>query len=155
MLVAPPLYRSRPLWYQRSLTQVAERFSAVLMNDAPPNFRLLPSFTHQELDHTGVFLNPVSGLHYILHVFDSAESVLKSGFLGADQQILVMKESIRQSNDRVSYLENKHGGLQRQVDLKTATDAEISDMMLNRSEEDWLVVAGLPRLTGGQWQDTA
>ena len=153
--MAPPLYRPKPLWYQRSLTQVAERFSAVLMTDPPPNFRLLPSFTHQEFDAEGIFLNPVSGLHYVLNLFDSADAVLKSAYLGADQQILVIKESVRQSNDRVTYLESRHVGLQRQVDLKTAIDAEMSDMMFNRSEEDWLVVAGLPRLTGDRWQDAA
>ena len=153
--MAPPLYRSKPLWYHRSLTQVAERFSAVLMTDPPPNFRLLPSFTHQELGADGVFLNPVSGLHYILHLFDSADAILKSAFLGADQQILVVKESVRQNNDRVAYLESKHIGLQRQVDLKTATDADVSDMMINRSEEDWFTISGLPRLTSDQWQDAA
>ena len=155
VLVSPPLFRNRPLWYQQSLTQVAERFSAVLMTDHPPNFRLLPSFTHQVLDVDGVFLNPVSGLHYILHLFDSADFALKSAYLGADQQMLLVKESVRQSNDRVSYLENRHSGLQKQVDLKTASDAELADMMLNRSEEDWLSIAGLPRLQGDQWQDAA
>ena len=155
VLVAPPLYRHRPFWYQRGLTQVAERFSAVLMTDHPPNFRLLPSFSNQELGPDGVFFNPVSGLHYILHLFDSTEAALQSAFLGTDQQLLVIKETMRQSNDRVAYLESRHGGLQRQVDLKTATDAEISDWMLNRAEEDWMAVQGLPRLSGADWQDAA
>ena len=134
---------------------MAERFSAVLMSDHPPNFRLLPSFTYQVLDRDGIFLNPVSGLHYMLHLFDSTETALQTAFLGTDQSLLVIKETVRQCNDRVSYLENRHRGLQGQVDLKTAADAEISDWMLNRAEEDWLTVAGLPRLTSANWQDAA
>ena len=153
--MAPPLYRHRPFWYQKSLTQVAERFSAIMMTDHPPNFRLLPSFSNQELGPDGIFFNPVSGLHYILHLFDSTEAALQSAFLGTDQQLLVIKETVRQSNDRVAYLESRHGGLQKQVDHKTAADAELTDWMLNRSEEDWLTVAGLPRLSGGDWQDAA
>ena len=125
------------------------------MCDHPPNFRLLPSFTHQILDADGVFLNPVSGLHYVLHLFDATEAALQSAFLGTDQSLLVIRETVRQSNDRVSYLENKHIKLQCQVDLKAATDAEISDWLLNRAEEDWLTVAGLPRLSGANWQDAA
>ena len=153
--MAPPLYRHRPFWYQRSLTQVAERFSAILTTDHPPNFRLLPSFSNQELGPDGVFFNPVAGLHYVLHLFDSTEAALQSSYLGTDQQLLVMKETMRQSNDRVAYLESRHGGLQKQVDHKTAADAELADWMINRSEEDWLTVAGLPRLSGANWQDAA
>ena len=125
------------------------------MTDHPPNFRLLPSFSHQELGPDGVFLNPVSGLHYILHLFDSTEAALQSAYLGTDQQLLLIRESVRQNSDRVTFLESRHGGLQRQVDLKTATDGELSDWMLNRAEEDWLVVKGLPRLSGANWQDAA
>ena len=125
------------------------------MSDHPPNFRLLPTFTHQILDSDGIFLNPVSGLHYVLHLFDATETALQSAFLGTDQSLLVIKETVRQSNDRVSYLENKHVKLQSQVDLKTASDAEFSDWLLNRAEEDWLTVAGLPRLSGVNWQDAA
>ena len=149
--MAPPLYRHRPFWYQRSLTQVAERFSAILTTDHPPNFRLLPSFSNQELGPDGVFFNPVAGLHYVLHLFDSTEAALQSSYLGTDQQLLVMKETMRQSNDRVAYLESRHGGLQKQVDHKTAADAELADWMINRSEEDWLTVAGLPRLSGANY----
>ena len=134
---------------------MAERFSAIMMADHPPNFRLLPSFSNQVLGPDGVFLNPVSGLHYVLHLFDSTEAALQSGYLGTDQQLLLIKETVRQSNDRVAYLESRHGGLQRQVDHKTASDAELTDWMLNRSEEDWMVVGGLPRLTGANWQDAA
>ena len=154
--MVPPLYRHRPFWYQTSLAQVAERFSAVLSPDHPPNFHLLPGFSCQELMPDGIHLNPVSGLHYILHVFDQTERALQLMTANADQQLVVFKESVRQNNDRVSYLENRHGGLQQQVDRRTAIDAEFPDWMINRSEEDWLTVQGLPRLSGtNDWQSNA
>ena len=57
----------------------------------------------------------------------------------------------------MAYLENRHGGLNARVDLKTSTDAEFSDWLQNKSEEEWLVVQGLPRITNsnGNWQDQA
>ena len=135
---------------------MAERFSAVLSPDHPPNFHLLPGFSCQELMPDGIHLNPVSGLHYVLHVFDQTERALQLMTANADQQLVVFKESVRQNNDRVSYLENRHGGLQQQVDRRTAIDAEFSDWMINRSEEDWLTVQGLPRLSGtNDWQSNA
>ena len=156
VLVAPPLFRHRPFWYQRNLSQVAERFSAVLSSDAPPNLMLLPSFSSQDLCPDGVFLTPVAGLHYVLQLFDQTDKILQSATSGTDQQLVTVKESVRQYSDRVAYLENRHSGLQRQVDLKSAQDAEFSDWMVNRSEEDWLVVTGLPRLNNSNdWQDNA
>ena len=135
---------------------MAERFSAVLSSDAPPNLMLLPSFSSQDLCPDGVFLTPVAGLHYVLQLFDQTDKILQSATSGTDQQLVTVKESVRQYSDRVAYLENRHSGLQRQVDLKSAQDAEFSDWMVNRSEEDWLVVTGLPRLNNSNdWQDNA
>ena len=157
VVVAPPLYRHRPFWYQKNLTQVADRFSAVMCANQPPNLLLLPSFSCQDyLLPDGVFLNPVSGLHYVLYLFDQTEQALRTAASGSDQQLVSVEESVRQCKDRVSYLENRHGGLQRQVDFKSAQDAEFSDWMINRSEEDWMVITGLPRLSGTvDWQNNA
>lgn len=128
----------------------------MLSPNQPSNFHLLPSFSSQELMPDGVHLNPVSGLHYILQIFDQTERVLEVASSAPDQQLIVVKESVRQNDDRVSYLENRHGGLQKQVDSRTAADAEFTDWMINRSEEDWLSVQGLPRLSGtSDWQDNA
>ena len=46
----------------------------------------------------------------------------------------------------MAFLENRHVNLDKVVDLKIAVDAEFNDSVLNRSEEDWFVVTGLPRL---------
>ena len=70
VVLAPPLYRSKPLWYQNGLTQVATRFSSIFSTNKPPNLFLLPAFMNQEFLPDGVFLNPVSGLHYALYLFD-------------------------------------------------------------------------------------
>ena len=105
----------------------------------------------------GVFLTPVSGLHYVLHIFDQTEAALKTSTFKTEQQLGSVQESVRQSFDRIAYLENRHGGLQARVDLKIAADAEFSDWMLNKSEEDWFVVQGMGQITNtrGNWQDEA
>ena len=155
--MSPPLYRHRPFWYQRSLPQVAERFSAVLSHDQPPNLRLLPSFTSQDLLPDGIHLTPVAGLHYMLHIFDQTESVLHAATLGTEQQLMSVRESVRHHDDRLAYIENRHGSFEKRADTRVASDAEFDDWMLNRSEEDWLVITGLPRISCSQreWQDAA
>ena len=135
---------------------MAERFSAILTHEHPPNLMLLPSFSSQDLAPDGVHLTPVSGLHYVLFLFDQSEMALKSLASTHDQQLASVKESVRQHNDRMAYLESRQVGFVRQANTKVAADAEFDDFMLNRSEEDWLVVQGLPRLAGTRdWQDSA
>ena len=57
----------------------------------------------------------------------------------------------------MAYLENRHSGLQKQVCIKVAVDAEFNDWMQNRGDEDWFVVRGLPRLNVSRsaWPDAA
>ena len=154
--MAPPLYRHHPNWYQRNLTQIATTFSSVFSTDARPNFHLLPSFSSQDLLPDGVFLTPVSGLHYVLHIFDSAESVLASSVLGNEAQLSLVRESVRQLDDRTVYLENRHNRLVDVTNMRAAFDAEFNDFVMNRSEEDWFTISGLNRLTQiahSEWQD--
>ena len=146
VLVAPPLFRHQPTWYSKGLTQVASRFSAVFSTNAPPNLHLLPSFSCQDLEADGKHLTPVSGLHYILHLCDQTEAVLTRATLTTDSQLSQVQEQVRHHEDRMSYLENHHVGLQKQVSTKVAVDAEFSDWIQNRNDEDWLVIKGLPRL---------
>ena len=156
MLLAPPLYRHNPNWYQKNLSQIATSFSSVFSSDARPNFHLLPSFSSQDLLPDGVFLTPVSGLHYVIHLFDSAESVLATSVLGGDAQLSLVRESVRQHDDRMAYLENRHNRLIDVTNLRAAVDAEFDDFVMNRSEEDWFTISGLSRLTQiapSEWQD--
>ena len=158
-MVAPPLYRNKPIWYQRGLTQIAGRFSTTFSEDRPENLFLLPSFQCQDLLSDGVFLNPVSGLHYVLQLFDSSEAALAIVTSSGNVQFGSVKENVRLHDDRMAYIEKRHENLERRVDHKIAIDAEFSDWVQNRSEEDWLTVQGLPRLSSDlsdrDWQQAA
>ena len=158
-MVAPPLYRSLPHWYQRGLTQIASRFSLTFNDGKPDNLFLLPSFSCQDLLPDGAFLTPVSGLHYVLQLFDSSEAALELVASSGNAQFGSVKETVRTHDDRMTYIENRHVHLQQRVDLKIAIDAEFNDWVQNRSEEDWLVVQGLPRLSSDlsnhDWQKAA
>ena len=157
VLLAPPLYRHQPLWYQRNLTHVASRFSQTF-TEVQPNFRLMPAFPCQDLMPDGVHLNPVSGLHYALHLFDQAELILSQSSLGGEAQFAQVRENVRHHDDRMAFIENRHNQLQSQADYKMASDSEFDDFMLNRSEEDWFTIKGLPRLTQvshSEWQGAA
>ena len=153
------MYRHQPYWYQRGLTQIASRFSTTFTEGKPDNLFLLPSFSCQDLLPDGVFLNPVSGLHYVLHLFDSSEAALDLVSSSGNHQFSQVKETVRMHDDRMTYIEGRHAHLLRRVDNKVAIDAELNDWFLNRSEEDWLVVQGLPRLSNDlsnqDWQEAA
>ena len=158
VLIAPPLYRHRPSWYQSGLTQIAARFSSAFSTNVPPNLQLLPSFISQDLMPDGVFLTPVSGLHYVLHVFDQADVLLNLSQASGEAQFLHVREGVRSTDDRVSYLEQRHVHLLGRMNHKVAVDAEFDDWVTNKSEEDWLVIQRLKRLPtmGGQeWQQAA
>ena len=153
--IAPPLYRHQPFWYQKNLHHFALRFSAILSESRPKNLHLLPSFASQDLMPDGNFLTPVSGLHYVLHVFDQTEAAIKTLALPAEAQIAQVQEVSRSNSDRLAYLEHRHGRVDGRFDLKFAADAEFSDWMLNRSEEDWFMIQGAPRLPESlsrEWQ---
>lgn len=122
----------------------------------PGNLHLLPSFVSQDLQPDGGHLTPVSGLHYILHLFDQTESILALHQCNSEIKLTAVQESVRQHDDRLSYLESRHKGLHDVVNVKVATDAEFRDWTLNRNEEDWLTILGAPRLNGKlkprEWQ---
>ena len=122
-----------------------------------PNLQLLPSFASQDLLPDGRFLTPVAGLHYLLHLFDQTEGMIKTANISGDAKLELVREQVRHHEDRMAYLENRHSGLQKQVCIKVAVDAEFNDWMQNRGDEDWFVVRGLPRLNVSRsaWPDAA
>ena len=156
VFIAPPLFRSQPFWYQRGLTQIASRFSSIF-TQSPPNLSLLPSFASQDLLPDGRFLTPVAGLHYLIHLFDQTEALLKTISISSDAKLQMVQEQVRHHEDRMTYLEGRHSGLQTQVCHKVAVDAEFNDWMQNRGDENWLVIRGLPRLSVSRqaWPDAA
>ena len=154
--MAPPLYRNRPTWYQQGLAQVASRFSTVLSSTQPANLFLLPSFVCQDLSPDGIHLSVVSGLHYVLHIFDQSVAILALDPREPELKLVKVQEAVRHHDDR--YLESRHGSLHGQVSLKVAVDSEFKDWVTNRSEEDWMTIIGLPRLgqmTPREWQVAA
>ena len=155
MVVAPPLYRHRPAWYQTDLAQIALRFSELLSTGHPPNLSLLPSFLSQDLGPNGVHLTPVSGLHYVIHLFDHTMALLEDRT--SDMRLNSVQEAVRHHDDRLVFLENRHGQLSRDHILKIASDAEFRDSMLNRADEEWLTIMGLKRLSSDlskrDWQN--
>ena len=69
---------------------------------------------------------------------------------------MVVSETSRSNRDRIVMLEHDHCRLASQVRYKVAADSEFNDWVLNRSEESWLTISGLPRLSGSlsrsDWQ---
>ena len=94
VFVAPPLYRRQPSWYFNGLTQVATRFSAIYTIHQQPNLRLLPSCPSQDLCPDGKFLTPVSGLHYMLHIFDQSEMLMTRATLSGDSQLVQVEVQV-------------------------------------------------------------
>ena len=74
VLIAPPMYRTRPYWYTTSLPEVLMEFSAVVSANRPPNLHLLEGFATPEFLQDGVHLTPYSGLRFVVHLFDAATS---------------------------------------------------------------------------------
>ena len=159
VMLAPPMYRTTPLWYRQHLAELANVFSEVFSRDKPANLFLLPSFINQDILDDGYHLNPVAGLYYLIHLIDESEKLLKLASSSADDTVKTVTETSRSNRDRIVMLEVDHFRLASQVNKKTAADAEFNEWVLNRSEEDWLTVAGLPRLSGSlsksEWQKAA
>ena len=75
-LIAPPMYRERPLWYRDGLTCFLTTFSQMMSCGKPENVHLLPSFPTPSYDEDGIHLTAFSGLEFLLHLFDSSEALL-------------------------------------------------------------------------------
>ena len=154
VVLAPPLYRSRPFWYRQQLPEVATQLSQIFTTSHPDNFHVLPSFINQD-SVDGINLTPVSGLHYVLFLFDKTEAVLSDAASAAEAQLGLAREVVRSHDDRIAYLEHDHSQLGHEYSLKVASDAEFADWVENRADEDWMTVQGLPRLSakdGSDWQ---
>ena len=78
VMLAPPMFRTVPVWYRKHLAMIAQQFSNVIATKSQRNLHLLPSCVNQDLVDDGVHLTPVAGLHYVLHLFDEAERVVKA-----------------------------------------------------------------------------
>ena len=158
-LLAPPMYRTTPIWYREGLPEILTLFSQSFSSDRPNNLRLLPSFPTPQFEADGVHLTAYSGLEYILHLFD-ASSELIDRFKAAPEEVLIQScESTRVLEDRMMVLEQDHRRLNKVVETKVAFDAELDDFHANERFEDSFVIYGLApiasTLTGKAWQEQA
>ena len=75
LTICPPMYKAWPLWYRHHLAEMASGFSQVFGRIDLPNLVLLPSFINQDVTSDG-HLTVVSGLHFLLHLFDESEKAI-------------------------------------------------------------------------------
>ena len=68
-------------------------------------------------------LNPVTGLHFLLHLFDESERVLSLAHSSIEDNVVVVSETSRSNRDRIVMLEHDHFRLASQVRHKVAADS--------------------------------
>ena len=157
-LIAPPMYRSRPVWYREGLPEILSMFSQHLSRDVPPTLRILPSFSTPEYQNDGVSLTSYAGLEYVLHLFDSTQDLLDRSKEPVEVSSRI-SEATRVLEDRVMVLEQDHRRLNQVVEHKIAIDSELADFRQNERFEISFVIAGLPvipdELVGKEWQRRA
>ena len=158
-LVAPPMYRTNPIWYREGLPEIMNLFSLTFRGERPRNLLLLPSFATPDYESDGVHLTAYSGLEFILHLFDSSEEAIECLELETEQVCSNTSESTRVLEDRVMVLEQDHRRLAKVVDHKIAVDAEIADFHENERRENCFEIYGLERISsdlfGKAWQEKA
>ena len=157
-LVAPPMYRSFPIWYRDGISEVLQKFSSVMCSSPNVNIRLLPSFATPVFETDGVHLTPYSGLEFILHLFDSSCDLIKVLNSSPEEVVIKNVESSRVLEDRMMALEQDHRRLNRVMEEKTAEDAELADYHENMRYEDHFIVLGLahiPKCDPRVWQEKA
>ena len=95
----------------------------------------------------------------MIHLFDSANSVLDNLAKPCDERIPETSEATRVLKDRVMVLEQDHRRLNKDVELKAAIDSELHDFQENTRFEPWLILEGPARLPSGlsgqEWQERA
>jgi len=162
VIVAPPMYRTTPVWYRDGLPEILTKFSSMMTSPEAPKMRLLPSFSTPEFDSDGIHLTPYSGLAYVLHLFDSATSILSAteDSEDCDQRFVTQSEASRLLEDRVTVLEQDHKRLNRSVEYRAAVDAELHDYQENIGYEEFFIMSGKferPRssISGKEWQASA
>ena len=112
-MVAPPMYRTNPLWYREGLPEIMSLFSQILTAEKPENLHLLPSFSTPEFDQSGVHLTPYSGLEFILSLFDGSQELISGLSASLDAGAIKNRESSRVLEDRVVALEQDHRRLNK------------------------------------------
>jgi len=158
ILVAPPMYRTHPVWYRDGLPEILTKFSSC-MSVGDSRLCLLPSFATPEFEADGIHLTSYSGLEFILHLFDSAAAAaaLSDADVECDEKFKKSIESSRLLEDRMVAIEQDHRRLSRDVEYRAAVDAELHDFHENSGFEDFFIITGQlskpdSGLSGPDWQ---
>lgn len=158
-MLAAPMYRSIPSWYREGLPAILTAFSQTFSSGRPSNLHLLPSFINLEYESDNVHLTSFAGLEFMLHLFDSSESIIMS--LGSTPEVVLLKQcdSTRVLEDRVLVLEQDSRRVNQIIEEKAAIDSEMSDFRQNERDEDCFIIEGLPlipsEIVGKEWQELA
>lgn len=155
-LIGPPMFRSRPLWYNEGLAEVLQKFSSLLSVAKPSNLLLLPSFPTPEFESDGVHLTPYAGIEYLIHLFDSSKDLLSTSEAATPERIDRGSEATRLLEDRMMVVEQKQLIIGKTLELKTAIDAELACFQENVRNEVFFLISGLKQLPAGlrgkDWQ---
>ena len=160
-LVCPPMYRKTPLWFRDGMPEILNCFSSAYAKNAVlvSNLSAMPSFPTPSFESDGIHLNPYSGLEYVLHLFDRAETILSCIDSSVAEVQTTMVEASRNLADQVVALQQDHRRLCSAFEVKAAVDAELACFRANERNEDSILISGLPRLQSGlstkEWQDRA
>ena len=134
------------------------KFSEAFEN-RPKNFFLLPSFPAVDLESDGVHLTAISGLEYILFLFDSATTTIDRSKKPMTALTNINSDAIRTLEDRVVVLEQDRTRMSREFESKAAIDAEFREFQENVRYEDHFLISGLAKpssgLTTQEWQTKA
>ena len=156
VFVAPPMYRTTPLWYRDGMADILMTFeSALRITDRPINIWVLPCFPRPQLEADGVHLTPFSGLEYVLHLFDASQEAFSTLTLGDSSRIDQVVSANRVLESRVSVVELDHARLVKSFEFQTAITAEALDCQENLKNESFIMVQGLlrlPKLDQKEWQ---
>ena len=131
-LLAPPMYRTTPLWYLDGLPEILVKFSSIFSQEQPRNLLLMPSVPNQVLEADGIHLTPYSGFEFVVALFDKAAELIDNLKKNPTSLVGVHSESIRCLEDRVSVVEQDHKRLNKSVETKHAANAESWDFAENQ-----------------------
>ena len=158
-LICPPMYRLQPIWYRESLSQILTKFSEVFSRRSSPAILMMSSFANPSLEDDGVHLTAYSGLEFVLHLFDSAKTLIENSALDVESKSSLSTEATRVLEDRLMAVEQDHRRLNMDFEKKTSVDAELADFNENCRNENWFVILGLAKLDAGlsrqEWQTRA
>ena len=129
VFVCPPMYRTNPIWYRDGMSTILQQYAQTfnqLVKIQSTNVRMMPCFSKMQLESDGVHLNPVSGVEYVLYLFEAPEAIMTSGLMSTEEKVDAVEASTRTLEDRVHVLEQDHARLSQSTEHQTAVNEEHS-----------------------------